>query len=178
MSFGHNAQLDNFPHSLSIFCTESCILPNMKDQTSRQLKESLTSLFTLKPFDYSRDLGMESLKHSWNEKVKMWIQKEHRQNKTLTLTVFRARFIISTLRMTQDINICVHVHVWKSVFWTVHLWFDINPHFHGVRMNELPRMSLTVRDFSSRLRDYFTWSNSRQDCTFCGHPSHIVTQAL
>lgn len=174
MSFGHNAQLDNFPNSLSIFCTESCILPNMKDQTSRQLKESLTSLFTLKPFDYSRDLGMESLKkkHSWNEKVKMWIQKEHRQNKTLT--VFRARFIISTLRMTQEINICAHVHVWKSVFWTV----ISTPHFHGVRMNELPRMSLTGGDFSSRLRDYFTWSNSRQDCTFCGHSSHIVTQAL
>ena len=37
-------------------------MPSMKDQTSRQLKEFFTSFFALKPFDYPRDLGVESLK--------------------------------------------------------------------------------------------------------------------
>jgi len=61
VSFGNNAQLDNFPNSLSILFTKSCILSNVKDQISRQLKESFTSFFALKPFDHPRDLGMESL---------------------------------------------------------------------------------------------------------------------
>lgn len=160
MLFGHNAQLDNFPNSLSIFCTESYILPHMKDQTSRQLKESLTSLFTLKPFDYSRDLGMQSLrnKHSWNETVKMWIQKEHRQNKTLT--VFPARFIISTLSMIKA-SIFVYMYMSGKVSFEQYIYDLISTPISMVCEWMSCRGCHSQSEiFFSRLGDYFTWLNS------------------